>query len=158
MGRVSRYTNPNLNDVDSTDTTTLSGTETTNASNNSVQTPLSNPDIYYSYINASFENLKNSHIASLKNNISSYKKECKQLQEQTEQYLKEVYTMKGEFNILSRIYKWIIGGLITIIIAMITYHLKVIVPLLPNTPNIKTKQYAPILDNNTLKTSDTNKQ
>lgn len=115
MGRVSRGVNPNLNDVDSTDTMTSSGTEANNATNSPIQPPVFNPDICY-YINACFESLKKSHIASIKTNISSYKKECKELQTKYENLLAQTSEHKG---IISRLEKYALGFLITIIVQLI---------------------------------------
>lgn len=116
MGRASRYNiNPNLNDIDSTDVNTSSGTDIDNAANSSAQTPILNTDIYY-YINAIFESLQNSHIASIKNNISSYKRECKELQTKYENLLAQTSEHKG---IISRLEKYALGFLITIIVQLI---------------------------------------
>lgn len=138
MGRVSRGVNPNLNDVDSTDTMTPTGTETNNAANSPVPSPVFNPDIY-SYINACFENLKDSHIASLKTNISSYKKECKELQEKYENLLAQTNELKGS---LSKVEKYCICGLIAIgvqFIAACWVHFGYILPKLTEIELLKQK-------------------
>lgn len=151
MGRASKINKINY---ENTDTSALVGGNTS-ASINEFDT--SSPQPYFwstefqIHLSSYLKNFSDTHIASLNNNINNYQKECKKLQTEAKEYLKEVYTLKGKFDMLFKIYWVLIIALIGTIVGMVTYHLKAVVPLLSKSNSIKQEKVEQITNINLQK-------
>lgn len=130
MPPVSRRTTPNIQEIEKTAMSSVDGTEAEDFNSCSTGIAKFNPNIH-SFINACFDNLANSHIASIKANISAYKKECKEIQQENKELLKQVSSLEGQVKVLTRIGWSIIVGSAIVITGMISYYLQNIAPLIP---------------------------